>query len=69
MTPDDFRRLALALPQVVEGAHMDHPDFRVGGKIFATLSSAASGALGMVKLKPEQQEMLTTAEPDRFNDR
>jgi len=37
--PDDFRRLALSLPDVVESAHMNHPDFRVGGRIFATLAS------------------------------
>jgi hypothetical protein len=37
MLPDDVRAIALLLPEVVEGAHMGHPDFRVGGKIFATL--------------------------------
>jgi hypothetical protein len=37
MTPDDFRALALSLPEAVESAHMNHPDFRVGKKIFATL--------------------------------
>jgi hypothetical protein len=37
MTEDDFRRLALGLPEAVESAHMAHPDFREGGKIFATL--------------------------------
>jgi len=37
MTANEFRRLALALPEAEERAHMDHPDFRVGGKIFATL--------------------------------
>ncbi|MGQ0552829.1 MAG: MmcQ/YjbR family DNA-binding protein [Planctomycetota bacterium] len=37
MTPDAFRKLALAFPAASEGAHMGHPDFRVGGKIFATL--------------------------------
>ena len=37
MTADDFRGIALSLPEVSEGAHMGHPDFRVGGKIFATL--------------------------------
>lgn len=53
MTPDAFRRLALALPGAVEGSHMGHPDFRVGGRIFATLH--ADGLNGMVKLTPEQQ--------------
>ena len=37
MTVNQFRRLALSLPEVAERGHMDHPDFRVGGKIFATL--------------------------------
>src|SRR5262245_47259746 len=37
MTPADFRRLALGLPEASEVGHMGHPDFRVGGKIFATL--------------------------------
>ena len=37
MTANEFRGLALALPEAVESSHMDHPDFRVRGKIFATL--------------------------------
>lgn len=53
---DDFRRLALALPGAVEGAHMGHADFRVRKKIFATLG-APDGQWGMVKLAPEQQEL------------
>jgi hypothetical protein len=64
MTADDFRRLALRLPEAVEAAHMGHPDFRVGGRIFATLS--ASGDRGMVKLTPDQQEVVCAAEPDLF---
>jgi predicted DNA-binding protein (MmcQ/YjbR family) len=36
MTEDDFRKLALSLPEAEESSHMNHPDFRVGGKIFAT---------------------------------
>ncbi len=64
MTADDFRRLALALPEAVEQSHMAHPDFRVGGKIFATLS--ADGRKGMAKLAPDQQEVLMSAEPDVF---
>jgi hypothetical protein len=54
MTTADFRRLALALPETAEHAHMDHPDFRVRGKIFATLGYPAQG-WGRVKLTPEQQ--------------
>ena len=64
MIAEDFRRLALALPEAVEQAHMDHPDFRVGGKIFATLDHG--GTRGMVKLTPDQQEVLMSAEPDVF---
>ena len=44
---------------------MGHPDFRVGGKIFATLGSAGDG-WGMVSLLPEQQELAMEAEPDAF---
>lgn len=56
MTPAAFRRLALALPEAAEGEHMGHADFRVGGKIFATLG-ADDRARGVVKLTPEQQEL------------
>jgi hypothetical protein len=54
MTADQFRRLALSLPEAVEASHMNHPDFRVGGKIFATLGPDETW--GMVKLTPEQQK-------------
>ena len=43
---------------------MEHPDFRVGGKIFATI--APDGVRGMVKLTPEQQAILTRSEPSAF---
>ena len=65
MTPDAFRRLALALPEAAEVGHMGHPDFRVRGKIFATLGYPDEG-FGMLKLTPEQQEALTSAEPLDF---
>ena len=65
MTADDFRRLALSLPEAVESSHMNHPDFRVRGKIFATLSPPG-GDWGMVKLTPEQQEAFVSAEPAVF---
>ena len=64
-TPDDFRRLALALPGAEEQSHMNHPDFRVGGRIFATLASP-SEEYGMVALLPEQQELAIDAEPAAF---
>jgi hypothetical protein len=44
---------------------MDHPDFRVGGKIFATLGHPAKG-WGMVKLHPEQQHYFSKVEPDVY---
>ena len=65
MTANDFRRLALSLPETAEQAHMDHPDFRVGGKIFATLNYPAKG-WGMVKLTPEQQHYYAKDYPDVF---
>ena len=64
MLPDDVRALALLLPDVVEGAHMGHPDFRVGGKIFATLWRDEERVV--VKLTPELQAVLTEAEPNIF---
>lgn len=56
MTPNAFRKLALGLDGAVEGAHVGHPDFRVGGRIFASLT--ADGARGMVKVSPEVQRRL-----------
>ncbi|MGB7209239.1 MAG: MmcQ/YjbR family DNA-binding protein [Pyrinomonadaceae bacterium] len=64
MTPNEFRQLALSFPKTEERSHMDHPDFRVGGKIFATI--APDGERGMVKLTPEQQALLTRTEPSAF---
>jgi hypothetical protein len=65
VTIEEFRRMALSLPEAEERAHMDHPDFRVGGKIFASLNYPDSG-WGMVKLTPMEQEMLVEAEPSVF---
>jgi hypothetical protein len=64
MTAEEFRQLALSFPEAEEGSHMDHPDFRVGGRIFATI--APDGVRGMVKLTPEQQAILTRTEPAAF---
>jgi hypothetical protein len=61
----DFRRIALAFRGVEEGSHMGHADFRVGGKIFATLG-VPDAAWGMVSLIPEQQEDFMTLAPDTF---
>jgi hypothetical protein len=53
MNVNDFRRLALSLPGTEEGSHMGAPDFRVGGRIFATLASQDQG-YGNLMLTPEQ---------------
>jgi hypothetical protein len=66
MTPNDFRRLALSFPETEERAHMNHPDFRVAGKIFATLSYP-NKEWAMVKVTPVEQEMLVRAEPSVFS--
>lgn len=65
MTEEQFRRMALDLPEAEEREHMEHPDFRVGGKIFATLRSPEQG-WGMVKLTPEQQAAFMRAKPGVF---
>jgi hypothetical protein len=65
MTPAGFRKLALALPEATEKAHMNHPDFRVRNKIFATLGYPDE-TVGMVKLTPEQQAEFARAAPDAF---
>lgn len=65
MTAEGFRKMALSLPETAEAAHMGHPDFRVGGKIFATLSPSGQG-WAMVKLTPEQQESFVRDEPQVF---
>lgn len=62
MTADDFRRLVLGLLDVVEGAHMGHPDFRVNGRIFSSLHDAGAN----VKLTPEEQARLMADAPRAF---
>ena len=64
MTAQDFRRIALAMEGAVESSHMNHPDFRVNGKIFATIH--ADNQQGMVKLTPEQQERFMRENPGMF---
>jgi hypothetical protein len=66
MTPDQFRKLALGYPDVVESAHMNHPDFRVGGKIFATLGYPDEEH-GMVILPVEEQAKLVQKHPKTFS--
>lgn len=65
MIPDDFRRIALSLEGAEEGSHHGHPDFRVGGRIFATLASQDQG-YGNLMLNPEQQAAFVAELPDVF---
>jgi hypothetical protein len=65
MSQSRFRHVALGLPEVVEGAHQGHADFRLGNRIFATLGYPDDD-WGMVKLTPEQQSVLVEAEPEIF---
>ncbi len=65
VTPDEFRRLALSFPETEESSHMNHPDFRVGGKIFATLGYPDKKC-GMVRLTPEYQDEFSRREPKAF---
>jgi len=64
VTPNDFRKIALRLQNAVEGAHMAHPDFRVNGRIFATLHT--DGKQGMVKVTPDQQRDFMQLQPAAF---
>lgn len=60
-----FRRLALSLPEAAPGAHMGHADFRVGGRIFATLG-APDESFGALMLTPEQQQAFVQTHPKAF---
>ena len=65
MTPAAFAKLAIALEGASAGAHGGHPDFRADGKLFASLGHAGAPS-AMVKLTPEQQDVLVAAEPAIF---
>lgn len=65
MTADQFRKLALRLNNTSEQSHMGHPDFRVNGRIFATLFYPDED-WAMVKLTPEQQQEIIKKAPDAF---
>ena len=65
MTANDFRRIALSLPGAEEGSHMGAADFRVGGRIFATLASQKQG-YGNLMLKVEQQAAFVEELPEMF---
>jgi len=63
VTPEDFRRIALSFSGAAESSHMNHPDFRVGKKIFATLWKGN----GVVLVRPEQQLFLVKLNPHVFS--
>ena len=65
VSEEDFRQLALGFSGVAESAHQGHPDFRLQGKIFASLGYPAGG-FGMVKLTPEQQQVRLAEAPEAF---
>lgn len=65
MTPDDFRRLALSLPEATEGSHFGQLDFRITGKIFATLAHQKHG-YGNLMLTPGQQADMIADAPAVF---
>ncbi len=65
MNAKDFRRIALNLEGAEEGSHMGHADFRVGGRIFATLASIDDG-YGNLMLTPEQQKAFVDELPEIF---
>jgi hypothetical protein len=65
MTTADFRRLALSLEGAEEGSHMGQADFRVGGRIFATLAAEKQG-YGNLLLTPELQAEFVAERPDVF---
>jgi hypothetical protein len=65
MTSDEFRTMALKIPAAIERSHMNHPDFRAAGKIFASLGVSDKN-WGMVKLTPEQQRTFIEKAPEVF---
>jgi len=65
MTPSQFRKLALSLPEAEERSHMSHPDFRVRKKIFATLGYPHERH-AMIKLHPGEQANCMESAPDVF---
>jgi hypothetical protein len=65
MTPNEFRELALSFPEAIESAHMHHPDFRVGGRIFATLGYPDQDS-ATVKLSRDEQREFIRSNPDVF---
>jgi len=65
MTATEFRKLALSFPEAIESSHMHHPDFRVRGKIFATLGYPDNNS-AVVKLTPDEQKDFVRGDPNVF---
>src|SRR4030095_15513629 len=65
MTAEEFRRMALSLPETIEGSHMGHADFRVAGKVFATLGYP-NERYGAAMLTPQDQDLLVRDHPKTF---
>jgi hypothetical protein len=64
VTPQQFRKLALSLPEAREGSHMGTADFRVRNKIFATLSGPDQL---VIRIDPADQAVLLATEPGTFS--
>ena len=65
MTANTFRKIALGFAGAIEASHLNHPDFRLSGKVFATLGYP-NKEWGMVKLTPDQQAKVVTKNPKAF---
>jgi hypothetical protein len=65
MNSDEFRKMALEIPTAIEQSHMNHPNFRVTGKIFASVGIPDEN-WGMVKLTTEQQQTFIKKAPTVF---
>ncbi|MDQ6679134.1 MAG: MmcQ/YjbR family DNA-binding protein [Acidobacteriota bacterium] len=65
MDASDFRRIALSLEGATAGSHMGVEDFRVGGRIFATLASQSQG-FGNLMLTAEQQRAFVEEQPELY---
>src|SRR3954463_5831314 len=65
MTANEFRELALGFDDAEESAHMGAADFRVGGRIFATLAHEHLG-FGNLMLSPDLQQSLVAEAPEVF---
>jgi hypothetical protein len=64
MIADDFREIVLSLEGTVEGAHMNHPDFRANGRVFASLKPGETE--GVVRLSPAEQAEVVRTQPKTF---